>query len=120
MNAAEYGHFVTLKVKGGKDIIAGLTPEKADLLHMGVLIAGEAGELLDVIKKVCIYGQKMDEGKIQHMVEELGDMEFGMEQVRQLLLVTRDYVLTHNMNKLSTRYVKGYSDKEAGDRNDKP
>jgi hypothetical protein len=54
------------------------------------------------------------------MIEELGDLEFYMSRIRQIIGVTRDEVLEHNYKKLSKRYALGkYSNEQAQDRADK-
>ena len=103
--------------KEGDAIINSLTGEKAHLLHMAIGIAGEAGELLDAIKKHVIYEKELD---VANVVEELGDLEFYMEGLRQVTLITRELTLEQNMKKLAKRY-KGhiYTDQQAQDRADK-
>ena len=108
---------VAALAKPGADIVATLTAEDAHSLHMAVGIAGEAGELLDAVKKAAIYRKPIDR---ENVVEELGDLEFYMEGLRQGLGITREEVLTHNIAKLSKRYSSGsYSDKHAQERADK-
>ena len=94
-----------------------LNNEKIDLVHAVLGISGEAGELLDAIKKHAIYDKALDR---ENVVEELGDLEFYMEQLRQRLDITRDETLEANIAKLSKRYEGlRYSDKAAHDRADK-
>jgi len=107
--------------KPGKDILESLTPEKCNLLHMAVGISGEAGELLDAIKKHVIYNKPLD---ITNIIEELGDIEFYLEGLRQALTIARAEALSANMNKLyfsdTARYREGtYSDLQAQQRIDK-
>lgn len=103
--------------KNGQDIINDLTPEKADLLHMAVGVSGEAGELLDAVKKAVIYNKEMD---LENIIEELGDLEFYMSKIRQIVGVTREEILQRNIDKLSVRYAKGkYSNDQAQERADK-
>ena len=103
--------------KDGQDIINDLTPEKADLLHMAVGVSGEAGELLDAVKKAVIYNKEMD---LENIIEELGDLEFYMSKIRQIVGVTREEILQRNIDKLSIRYAKGkYSNDQAQERADK-
>lgn len=113
----EFQDMVRTLAKPGADIIASLTPEKAHLLHMAIGIAGEAGELLDAIKKHVIYNKEPD---LKNIVEELGDLEFYMEGMRDKLGIHREFILRQNMYKLEERY-KGfkYTDKAAQDRADK-
>ena len=108
---------VAALAKPGADIVATLTAEDAHSLHMAVGIAGEAGELLDAVKKAAIYRKPIDRANV---VEELGDLEFYMEGLRQGYGITRQEVLDHNIAKLSKRYNSGtYSDKHAQERADK-
>ena len=113
----EFRMMVETRSKPGEDILASLTPEKADLLHAAVGIAGEAGELLDAVKKHVIYNQPLDEENVR---EELGDLEFYMERLRKNVGLYRFQTLLHCTNKLNTRYASGkYSDDQARDRADK-
>ena len=117
MNEQDYDKMTAALSKTGSAIIKDLNPTKADLLHMAVGVAGEAGELLDAVKKATIYNKPLDH---KNMVEELGDLEFYMSRVRQLIGVSRDQVLEHNYEKLSRRYAKGqYSNEQAQERMDK-
>ncbi len=103
--------------KPGKDIIDSITPEKADLLHMAVGISGEAGELLDAIKKAVIYNKPIDR---ENVIEELGDLMFYMEGMMQNLEVSGQECIEANIKKLGVRYQGGvYSDKAAQERADK-
>lgn len=102
--------------KPGKDIVESLTPEDAHNLHMAVGIVGEAGELIDAIKKAVIYRKPLDR---ENVVEELGDLEFYMEGLRQGLNITREETLAENVEKLSVRYGKTYSNEAAQTRADK-
>ena len=102
--------------KPGADIIASLTPEKADLLHMAVGVSGEAGELLDAVKKHVVYNKPLD---VNNVVEELGDIEFYMAKIRASLFLTRREILQHNLDKLTKRYGEKYTDAAAQARADK-
>lgn len=115
---SSYGSMVRNLTKSGEDILAGLTAEKVDLLHMAIGIAGEAGELLDAIKKHVIYGKPMDRA---NLIEELGDLEFYLNGIRFNQAVSRTDVLLANKRKLlGGRYVNGtYSDAQAVTRADK-
>lgn len=117
MNNITHAELVTALVKPGQDIIASLDPAKANLLHMTVGVVGEAGELIDAIKKHVVYNKPLD---VVNVVEELGDLEFYMEGLRQQLGITREETIQGNIAKLSERY-KGlkYSDKAAQERADK-
>ena len=117
MSNFEHSTLVSDLKKSSKEIINELKPEQADALHMAVGIAGEAGELLDAIKKWSIYQKPLD---VENVIEELGDLEFYMEGLRQSLNLTRIETLMENIAKLQKRYSKGqYSNDQANERADK-
>jgi len=105
-------------VKPGERIVKELTAHEANLIHMAVGIAGEAsGELLDAIKGCVIYRKPLD---LDNIIEELGDLEFYMEGLRQELNITREQCLEANIKKLSKRYEGlKYSNQAAVERADK-
>lgn len=94
---------VAALAKPGVDILASLTPEKCNLLHLASCIAPEGGELFDAVKKHIFYGQELDRANV---IEELGDLEFYMQGVRAALTITREETLSANITKLRTRYEK--------------
>jgi NTP pyrophosphatase (non-canonical NTP hydrolase) len=116
-NNVPHSTMVTALVKPGGAIVESLTPSMANLLHMGVGVSGESGELLDAIKKHVIYNKPLD---VENVIEELGDMEFYMEGLRQEIGVTREDTLSANKLKLSKRYHSlTYTDEHARERMDK-
>lgn len=111
-----YTLMVVRKKKSGHAISDALTPRQATALHMAVGVAGEAGELLDAIKKWAIYQKPLDRTNV---LEELGDIEFFLEGLRQDLDIAREDTLQFNMAKLEKRYRGEYTDAEAAARADK-
>lgn len=107
---------VSALVKPGEKIVAELTGSDANLLHMVIGVSGEAGELLDAIKKAVIYRKELDRNNV---IEELGDIEFYLEGLRQELGVSREECLAANVAKLQKRYGDKYSDSAAQIRADK-
>lgn len=67
--------------KPGDAILGELTPEDCHLLHMAVGISGEVAELSIATTK-------------ENIIEELGDIEFYMEGLRQGLGITWEQVIT--------------------------
>ena len=113
----EYSEMVATLAKGGHVIAAELNEFNAHLWHMATGVSGEAGELLDAIKKVAVYNKQID---LPNIIEELGDLEFYMEGLRNKLGITRERTLIANMEKLAKRYAGfKYSDEQAQARNDK-
>ena len=118
---SDFAEMVAALAKPGVDIVRSMSPTRAHTLHMAVGISGEAGELLDAVKKHVIYDKTIDR---ENIVEELGDLEFYMEGLRQGLGITREETLKANQEKLLTsekaRYKLGrYTDQQAQERADK-
>lgn len=103
--------------KPGHDILVSLTPERVELWHMASCIPSEGGELFDAVKKHILYNQPLDRANV---IEELGDLEFYLQGVRQLLGITREETLRANIDKLGRRYPGNlYNDAAAQARLDK-
>jgi NTP pyrophosphatase (non-canonical NTP hydrolase) len=113
----KHDEMVTALLKSGETIAAELTGKEANLWHLATGVSGEAGELLDAIKKHVVYRKELDRVNV---LEELGDLEFYMEGMRQALGINREDCLAANIAKLGKRYEgMRYSDKAAHDRADK-
>lgn len=88
-----------------------------NILHAAVGIAGEAGELLDAVKKHWAYEKPLDR---ENVIEELGDLEFYTQALRNEIGVPRAHIIKHNIDKLSVRYATlKYSNEQASTRADK-
>ena len=104
-------------VKSGEQLKAEVEPHEMHLLHMVLGISGEAGELLDAIKKSVMYRKPLNRTNV---IEELGDLEFYLEGLRQALGIDRAVCIDHNLRKLNTRYPNGsFSNQDAQERKDK-
>lgn len=89
-------------------------------LHSAVGMSGEAGEILDIVKKMWAYEQPLDEAKVLHLIEELGDIRFYYQAMLNLLNVTDEQIQASNIAKLMKRYPGGvYSNEHAKARLDK-
>ncbi len=115
-NRLEFGHlpaypqFVTNLFKDGETAAI-------ELHHATTGIAGEAGEILDLSKKVWVYEKPLD---LFHLIEELGDLRFYYQAVLNMLDMTDEQIVATNMNKLAKRYASGtYSNEQANARADK-
>lgn len=77
----------------------------------------DAGNILDLSKKVAIYNKPPDFKKYEKAIDVL---ELNMERLRSLLNINRDETLCANLNKLAVRYPNyKYSDTLAHERLDK-
>lgn len=75
--------------KPGAAILDGLTPAMADLWHAATGVATETSELCEALLNFHDAGELDTE----NLIEELGDTEFYLQQLRTNLGVTRDEVM---------------------------
>lgn len=88
-----------------------------ELHHMTTGMSGEAGELLDISKKVWIYTKPIN---VIHLIEELGDLRWYYQGALNMLGLTDEDIQAANTIKLMKRYPEGvYSDSAAIARADK-
>lgn len=80
-----------------------------DILHSAVGISGEAGELLDHIKKVVWQGHCID---CVYIIKELGDIIFYLTSMCNCIGTDIDEVRKLNIEKLTKRYPDGVFDRE--------
>ncbi len=93
-----------------------ILPEMYDLLHATLGISGEAGELLDAVKKSFIYNKELD---FVNAKEELGDILWYVALACRTLGVSFDEIMQMNIDKLTKRYPEKYTDAAAAERADK-
>lgn len=70
-------------------------------------IAGEAGEINDLWKKIKYHGKPWNEENRQKMIDECGDMYWYLSHLMECLDVTVEEVLEKNITKLQSRYPGG-------------
>lgn len=117
MSTTPYEQFVQSIVKSGHDILVQLTPLQASMLHMAVGVSGESGELLDAVKKHCVYQKPLD---FDNVKEEAGDILFYLTGLLNDMGITLNECIEANREKLSKRYPnKCYSNAAAIARADK-
>lgn len=75
------------------------------LAEAGLGLAGEAGEVVDHIKKHFAQGHDLDEEKIK---EELGDLMWYLAYTAYILCIPLDDVAVMNIEKLNKRYPAGF------------
>jgi len=86
------------------------------LLHATLGVAGEAGELVDAVKKHVLYNKPLD---VENLKEECGDLLWYMTLLLTTIESDFSEVMQMNIDKLSKRYPEGYTDKHAQLRLDK-
>lgn len=87
-----------------------------NVLHWCLGIAGEAGELIDPIKKHIFYDKPLD---MKNTQEELGDLLYYIFALIDELGLDPEYIMSDVIYKLQLRYPEGYSDEAAQLRADK-
>lgn len=113
----QYPAFVASRCKEGVQIQSQMSPEQAHLLHMALGVAGEAGEIVDAVKKAAIYQKPLDRANVK---EEIGDVLFYLQGICNALNLSFDSCISDNIEKLQKRYHTGsYSDQQAQERADK-
>jgi NTP pyrophosphatase (non-canonical NTP hydrolase) len=71
---------------------------------MAVGVSGEAGELLDAIKKHCVYQKPIN---MENVLEEAGDILFYLTGLLNDLDISLEDCINANIIKLSKRYPNG-------------
>lgn len=78
-------------------------------------LAGESGEVADIIKKHVGHGHELDKAKL---VSELGDVLWYIARLASVAGFTLDTVATGNIAKLKKRYPDGFSPEASKNRID--
>ena len=81
-------------------------PEDTDLPCYALGLAGEAGEVVDMVKKHLYHGHALDR---QQVAEELGDLLWYVAGLCDVLSLNLDTVMAANLSKLRRRYPDGFS-----------
>lgn len=83
---------------------------------LGLGIAGEAGEVADLLKKHLGHGHPLDREKL---IKELGDVLWYVAVLANWAGATLDEVAQVNVAKLKVRYPNGFSTERSQNREDK-
>lgn len=82
------------------------SPDDHNKLLNGCMgLAGECGEVCDVLKKALFQGHELDRA---HMIEELGDCAWYLAEAASGLGVSLEDILLQNIAKLKRRYPAGF------------
>lgn len=82
----------------------------AEQLEAALGLAGEVGEVVDLIKKNVFYGQQIDQRKL---LNELGDALHYLTRLAHLNHFSMSVVMEANVEKLRKRFPTGYSNEAA-------
>ena len=118
MDNKSYKAWALTKERKGYDKVAERinTGTTGSLLHGALGISGEAGELLDAVKKHVMYGKELDKTNV---LEEIGDMLWYMSIALESVGSSFEEVMQLNHDKLEKRYPGGFTEALAQLRLDK-
>lgn len=78
-----------------------------DVLINGVMgLCGESGEVIDLVKKHLHQGHPLNR---EQLIKELGDVAWYLAEIATALDVSLETVLDGNIQKLKSRYPRGFS-----------
>lgn len=79
--------------------------DKDKIINGCMGLAGEAGEVIDVLKKHMFQGHELDRAK---MIDECSDVMWYLAEIATGLGVTLEEIAQHNVDKLWKRFPTGF------------
>lgn len=100
--------FIEYQQQAGKTAGAhgALDQNDARLAIAGMGLSGEAGEVVDYLKKVVGHKHSLDKDTL---VKELGDVMWYVAEICNVIGVDMADVAERNIDKLAKRYPEGFS-----------
>lgn len=77
------------------------------LMTSAIGLSGEAGEFIEISKKLFFHGKEFTEETKQHAMKELGDIIWYWTNACRALGIDPNQVIQANVDKLSSRYPGG-------------
>jgi NTP pyrophosphatase (non-canonical NTP hydrolase) len=77
---------------------------------LGLGIAGEAGEVVEIVKKDIFHGHMRDKKETE---KEIGDLMFYIVNLATLYDLSMENILELNIEKLKIRYPNGFSTEDS-------
>lgn len=91
------------------------TQKALDLSNYSMGLAGESGEVVDLLKKHVHHGHELDREKVKG---ELGDVLHYASGLATMLGFTLEEVATANVEKLRKRYPNGFNKEDSINRSE--
>src|SRR2546430_2341324 len=88
-------------------ILTRLSPAMIDMLHGAIGVGGEAGELLDAVKRFLFYGKDLDRTNV---IEEVGDVLWYLALILRSAGSSFEEAKELNIKKLKARYAGKFSE----------
>lgn len=82
------------------------TPSDLRIVEGVMGLAGEAGECVDICKKVVFQGHELDR---EHLAKELGDVAWYLANSADAIGYSLEDIFRMNIKKLKTRYPNGFN-----------
>lgn len=114
MTYTQFVNSVTSEQSKNYDALIESLGETNESVNISRLLTGaigqssEAGEYLDIVKKIVFQGKEFDATTKNKLISELGDCIFYFTQSLIALDVSLEEVIQANVNKLSERYPNGF------------
>lgn len=83
------------------------------LLNGCLGLAGECGEVCDIVKKHLYQGHELD---VDHLIEEAGDIAWYLTELAAGLNVSLDVIFQRNIDKLWKRFPTGFDSERSRNR----
>lgn len=84
--------------------------QEQNLINGCLGLAGEAGEVCDIVKKYMFQGHKFE---THNIVDELGDVLWYVALTAQSIGCSLNAIMEHNVNKLKKRYPDGFDEERS-------
>lgn len=82
------------------------TKRALNLSNYGMGLAGESGEVVDILKKHLHHNHSLDRGELKN---ELGDTLHYLSGIASMVGLTLEEIATANIEKLKKRYPNGFN-----------
>lgn len=114
MNLSEYQK-LAMRTNDGKcterlkcEVNSGyVTPDVGEMLNACLGLAGEVGEINDMVKKAIYHGHDFNTAEL---FKELGDVMWYVAMMANAFDVSMDFIAEINIDKLKKRYPEGFSE----------
>lgn len=88
-------------------------PKEQRYVNFAMGLAGEVGEVVDYLKKVCFHGHQLDTDKL---AEELGDLLWYIATIANTASLNLSWIAEQNIKKLKKRYPEGFDSERSRER----
>lgn len=96
----------TMRLENAEGIFLSTGKDFGGILNGCLGLAGETGELLDMVKKSVFHEVVLDE---EHAKKELGDVMWYVAMICRSFGWSLDEIMKMNIDKLKARYPEGFN-----------